>query len=471
MKYLRSYNTVLLVIFAFLASCANLPYQAKPLDTSKPLEKFQQKSIADPAFRDYLLKQGYTEQSIPFKSWGLNELTSTALYFHPDLTLAKAKLALAESNIEISGLKKIPTFDAQVAHSNQANDDIRPWAFGLQVEIPIETSDKRTIRVEEAQHLAEVARMDIAETAWQLRYQLNNDLIDYTENANNIKLLKNNLAIYETLINLYNKRLLKGLASNVEVSKVKLLKQKSQFELLNEEAKTDELVAKLATDSGLTIEQFKLIPIKTFNIENSLSEQDKALSVKPNQLQEEALLNRIDIRRGIAKYAAAEAKIKLEVAKQTPDISLTPGIAFEYGDRIWSLGFASLINLLNHNPTYIKQAEQLRNIEGAQFESLQSSVIGDVSLAYAKYQAVKNKLDQSKAEQQSQLKLMEKLQKQFEAGLADRVELTQASLSVAGAEQMLHRVEFELLRTQMEIENLLQRPLLEPASKINSQIP
>jgi outer membrane protein, heavy metal efflux system len=311
--------------------------------------------------------------------------------------------------------------------------------------------------------------MDVAETAWNLRSQLNIDLIDYTENAHNIKLLQNNLDIYENLINLYNKRLLKGLASNVEVSKVKLLKQKSQYELLNEQAKTDELLAKLAKDAGLTVEQFMLIPVQMVNIDTLLAEQSKALSVKPSKLQEEALLNRIDIRRGIAKYAAAEANIKLEVAKQTPDISLTPGIAFEYGDSIWSLGFATLINLLNQHPTFIKQAEQLRNVEGAQFESLQSTVIGNLSLAYAKYQAIKNKLNQSKDEQQSQLKLMEKLQKQFEAGLADRVEITQASLSIANAEQMVSGVEFELLRAQMEIENLLQRPLIESDTQLNTQ--
>lgn len=468
MKLLRSYP-ILLALLVCLASCTKLPYVAKPLETSESLQKFQQKSISDPAFKDYLLKQGYAEQNIPFKSWGLEELTSSALFFHTDLSVGKAKLALAQSNIEVAGLSKLPSVGAQLAHSNQKNGDIRPWAYGLQLEIPIETSNKRAIKVEEAQHLAEAAQMDVAETAWNLRSQLNIDLIDYTENAHNIKLLQNNLDIYENLINLYNKRLLKGLASNVEVSKVKLLKQKSQYELLNEQAKTDELLAKLAKDAGLTVEQFMLIPVQMVNIDTLLAEQSKALSVKPSKLQEEALLNRIDIRRGIAKYAAAEANIKLEVAKQTPDISLTPGIAFEYGDSIWSLGFATLINLLNQHPTFIKQAEQLRNVEGAQFESLQSTVIGNLSLAYAKYQAIKNKLNQSKDEQQSQLKLMEKLQKQFEAGLADRVEITQASLSIANAEQMVSGVEFELLRAQMEIENLLQRPLIESDTQLNTQ--
>lgn len=468
MKLLRSYP-ILLALLVCLASCTHLPYVAKPLETSQTLQKFQQKSISDPAFKDYLIKQGYAEQNIPFKSWGLEELTSSALFFHPDLSVGKAKLALVQSNIEVAGLSKLPSVGAQLAHSNQKNGDIRPWAYGLQLEIPIETSNKRAIKVEEAQHLAEAAQMDIAETAWNLRSQLNIDLIDYTENAHNIKLLQNNLDIYENLINLYNKRLLKGLASNVEVSKVKLLKQKSQYELLNEQAKTDELLAKLAKDAGLTVEQFMLIPVQMVNIDTLLAEQSKALSVKPSKLQEEALLNRIDIRRGIAKYAAAEANIKLEVAKQTPDISLTPGIAFEYGDSIWSLGFATLINLLNQHPTFIKQAEQLRNVEGAQFESLQSTVIGNLSLAYAKYLAIKNKLNQSKDEQQSQLKLMEKLQKQFEAGLADRVEITQASLSIANAEQMVSVVEFELLRAQMEIENLLQRPLIESDTQLNTQ--
>ncbi|MGV3581713.1 MAG: TolC family protein [Methylophilus sp.] len=468
---MRSQHMLLMIMLGSITSCTNLPYVAKPLETEQALQKFQEKSIYSQDFKAYLLKQGYAEQAVPFKFWGLDELTYSALFYHPNLSLAKAKLALAQSNIEISGLKQNPAIGAQLSHSNLANGDKRPWAYSLQVEIPIETTSKRAIKVEEAQHLAEVAEMDVAEMAWSLRHQLKMDIIDYAENTEKIKLLEKQLTIYEKLITLYDKRLLEGLSSNIEVSRIKLQKQKIQYDLSNEQAKTSTIIAKLASDTGLTTEQFTEATIQPLEVEALLVAHDKALTVEPIKLQEDALLNRIDIRRSIAKYAAAEANIKLEVAKQTPDISLSPGVAFEFGDSIWSLGFASLLNLLNQHPAYIKQAEQLRAVEGAQFESLQSSVISDLSQSYAKYTAIKQKLTQAKNEHLSQDALMAKFQKQFEAGLVDRIEITQASLNVLNAEQMVSNVEFELLRVQTEIENLMQRPLNESTSQFNTGKP
>ena len=85
-------------------------------------------------------------------------------------------------NLETAGQKQNPTLNGNIARSNQKNGDIRPWAYGLNVEIPIETGNKREIRIEEAQHLAEAARIDVADAAWQLRSQIAKDLLRYHEN-------------------------------------------------------------------------------------------------------------------------------------------------------------------------------------------------------------------------------------------------------------------------------------------------
>ena len=89
---------------------------------------------------------------------------------------------MRNAQLESAGQKQNPTLSGSIARSNRANEDIRPWAYGLNVEIPIETAGKREIRIEEAQHLHEIARIDVAETAWQLRSQIAKDLLRYHEN-------------------------------------------------------------------------------------------------------------------------------------------------------------------------------------------------------------------------------------------------------------------------------------------------
>ncbi len=424
-----------------------------------------QKSPLSPDFKVYLIKQGYKESELPFAYWGLNELTLSALYHHPKLDVAKAQLALANAQLESAGQKQNPILNGSIARSNQANEDIRPWAYGLSVDIPIETANKRQIRIEEAQHLAESARLDVADTAWQLRAQVAKDLLRYYENKALQNQLTSEVKKQDELIKILEKRLQLGALSNTELNAAKLLQQKTLYSLNSEQAKSAEILSALASDAGLTVEKFSQIPIKPLDTDAALLLQTKSLSTSAMQkLQETALLNRLDIRRSLAKYAAAEAKIKLEVAKQTPDISLSPGYIFEFGDRIWSLGFSTLLNLINKNQTLISEAIQLREIEGAQFEALQAKIIAELSQSLAIYKASMQNVMQVKQQQANQLLYSQKLQRQFDAGLIDRLALTQNDLNTELLTQQLLTAQFQALQATLAIEEVMQHPLFDDFS-------
>ena len=452
---------MLSIACGFLLGCATEKYEAKPLNVGQITAKMLAKDVTNADFKAYLVKQGVKEESLPFAAWGLDELTLCALYFNPKLDVAKAQLGLANAQIEIAGIKQNPTLNANLANSNQKNGDPSPWAYGLNVEIPLETANKRAIRIEEAQANAAASRMDIASTAWQLRSQVVQDLIEMQQNLADTQLLQTTLATHTEIANMLEKRVNTGVASKTELSTAQLAQLKTQSDLNNTQAKAAEIQARLASDVGLSLEKFKQLTIEPLDIDATLSQQTRALDSNfiNKNLQETALLNRIDIRRALAKYAAAEAKIQLEIAKQTPDISLSPGIAFEYGNSIWSLGFSTLLNLLHKNPTQIAEAKQLREVEGAQFEALQAQIIGDLNQHYAAFTAAKQNLNQAQSQYSSQLQHIQKLQKQFDAGLIDRLELRQASLANIISQQQFFAAKFALLQVAHDIENVLQKPL------------
>jgi outer membrane protein, heavy metal efflux system len=468
----QSAKTALLCILlaSLFTGCAKEKYVAKPISAQQTSAKFFAKDPLSSDFKAYLVKQGYKADEIPFKSWGLKELTASALYHHSKLDVAKAQLGLANAQLESAGLQQNLTLNGSLARSNQANGDIRPWSYGLNVEIPIETAGKREIKIEEAQHLTEVARIDVADAAWQLRSQVSKDLLRYHENIAQQTLLQQQIDQHNAIVNMLEKRVAIGVLSNTEVIASKLLMQTKKDALTAEQAKSEEILANLATDAGLTLEKFKQIPISNLEIESTLSEHaeilkiDAAKNLQTRNLQESALLNRLDIRRSLENYAAAEANIKLEVAKQTPDISITPGFIFDFGDKIWSLGFSSLLNLLNTNQlntsqTLIAEAIQLREIEGAQFEALQAKVIGDLSAANARFDAAQQNLAKAKQQQAAQQVYMQKLNKQFAAGALDKLELTQASLLAKLADAQIVSSQFDALSAANELEDLLQMPL------------
>ena len=438
--------------------CAQLPYQAKPLNPAQTSAKLINKDASSDDFKAYLIKQGYAQKNLPFAEWGLDELTLCALYFNPKLDVAKAQLALANLAVNTANQQQRPTLSGRTAHSDLANHDKNPWAFGLEVEIPIETANKRQIKVEEAQHLQEVSRIDVADVAWQLRSQIAKDLLSYYENSAQQKQLNNALTVQNSLVALLEKRLKLGAASSTELNAAKLLQQKAQFLSNMEQTKSAEIRAALAADLGLSNEKFALLHLKSLDIESALSNAPST-----GNYQEKALLNRLDIRRSLSKYAAAESKIKLEIAKQTPDISFSPGFAFEFGDSIWSLGFSSLLNLLNKNnalnQSLVAEATQLREIEGAQFEALQANVIAEVSQANTAYMASQQNINQVKQQLLAQQQYTQKLQRQLDAGLIDRLDLTQNKLNTNLLEQQLINAQFQQLNALLALENSVQLPL------------
>jgi len=456
-----SLSMLLLACFSQITACSYVKYIDAPISVEGVNHNLQQKSASSTSFKDYLLKQGYPDSRWPIQEWDIDALMYSALFHHSALSVAKAKVAVAEASIASVSQRPIPNIVGKLGQSNLANDDISPWVYGLQIEIPMVTANKREIRKEEAEKMLSVARTDLADTAWRLRQQLVMDIIDYEENQRTIEWLQLSEETQRKLVAIVSKRLEQGYASSTELALLSIEWQKKQNILRAEHARTPAIIAKIAADAGLQTEQFKPTHLARVDLANRIQVQDT--TIKSGKVQQEALLNRLDIRRALANYAAAEARLKLEVAKQHPDITLIPSYVFEMGDKIWTLGFSRLLNVINpQQKALIRQAEQLRSVEAAQFEAIQANIIANVSVALARYYAALQKLNQLDTTKNLEHVQFARLRKQFAAGHLDRLELTHAQLNNLNIAYQYLLVQFELLRLQANIETLLQKPLIAP---------
>lgn len=453
--------TFIAIITGLLVSGCATEQPAKPLSSELTTKNLLAKDPSSPLFKQYLIEQGYAEHQLPFIEWGIDELTLCALYFHTKLDIAKQELALSYLAIESAGVKNNPTVDGTFARSGQENEDISPWSYGLSVNIPIETTKKRAFKLEKAVKNADVARMNAAEMAWQLRNQIATDFISYHQTLAELQLIQQEITIQDHIVSMLEKRVNTGITSKTDLNSASLLAIKSKHALNIKKGQLSLIKAKLAADVGLSPEKFELINIKPLAIESTLSRQAEQLSesIESKTLQEQALLNRIDIRRSIAKYAAAEAEIKLKVAQQTPDIVLSPGYLFEFGDRIWSLGFSSLLNMLHNNTVLVEEAKQLREIEGAQFENLQAEIIAKINQVHTNYLAAKQVTEQAEIELSQQMALEQKMQKQFDTGLIGKLDLSKHASNTLVAKQQLISSQFALLQIANQIEDVMQKPL------------
>lgn len=447
-----------------LAACGFQEYIAKPIDPNALAQKINNKRPNDIQFHQFLINNGYSTEQLPIQQWSLNELIYCALFFHPSLDVARAQWRAAEAGKHTAAGKPKPTINANVAKSNNANDDISPYALGLSIDIPIETASKRDIRIENAEHLSQAAKLKIAQTAWQLRNQVTQSLHEYQLNQQLIKLLTKEQAQRQDIAAIYQKRISLGESSNVEMSTAKLQLQTVTTELNSKQRNQLVLLSKLASSLGLPLAQLEQMSLAdsldTDRLTTSLID-DHALS----DIQSQALLNRLDIRIALERYAAAEAKLKLEIAKQYPDIVLSPGYAYEFGDKIWSLGISSLLTLINKNKLAIAEAIQLREVEAAQFEALQASVIAEVNVANAKLAQAVQMIENQKNQYRQQQFNTQRMQNRLLAGEIDRLELTYAKLEEVIAEKNVAMGNYQLESSINELENALQLPLIENSIK------
>ena len=162
----------------------------------------------------------------------------------------------------------------------------------------------------------------------------------------------------------------------------------------------------------------------------------------------------------MADYAASESALKIEIAKQYPDIHLNTGYEYDQGLQKWGLlGFGVELPLLNRNEGPIAQAEARRKQAAARFEALQAKVIAELDRALSVYQMAVKSREGAEALLATQRKQQESVEQQVRAGAADRLDLLTAQLELAASELALEDGQTRLHQALGALEDAVQRPL------------
>lgn len=463
-------HLILLISILGFPGCSFQKYSEKPLSPVETAGKFQARSLQDAGFQNYLQSQGYSNSQSILNNVGLPELVYSAMYFHSDLDVARSQWRAAQSKLVTAGEKINPGISGSLEHHSRTDGGISPWTYGLAIDLSIETANKRQVRIEEASHLTEAARIELAQSAWQLRSAARNALLDWHVAQEKIALLGNEIAIRREIADMLQKRLDLGMASSTELSNARILLQKAQHLQDLETGQLAAIRSRIAASAGLSNEA---LAAATFNT-GMVAQRYPPATLPGQELRRAALLNRLDIRAAIARYAVAESRLKLQIARQYPDIVLSPGYTYDQGDNLWSLGLSTLLQLFNRNEGPIAEAMAGRDLEAARFLKLQSEAIGMQEMAVISTQAAWDALASAEKTFSSQQQAYEKLHKQFDAGQIDRLELASARLELATARTAVLSNEWSLFHAYGNLEDAIQKPLNQVSAQqppIESMLP
>ena len=439
---------------ASLGGCALERYEPAPLDPAASASAFESRSVDASGLKEYMLAHGHPAAEWPVQRWGLADLTLLAFYYQPNLELVRAQAAAARAQVA-AVTQRPPLAIKPVAqhHSLQRPDTTGPWTFGFEVEIPLSGSGRRAALSEQYGSYAQSAELAVGSAAWAARSEVRAHLLDCYAAGRTLELLEVEARDRRSLVSLLQRRFDAGAASAVELSSARLKQVEVESQIRDAQLGREQCLGGLAAALGLP-----LAAVHNMSLDFAAFQQTPA-PPSDSAVQRSALLNRLDVRAKLYDYAAADAAVKLEIARQYPSVTLSPGYIWDQGDNIWSLVATILVPAGGNKPA-IQAALAHRDAAAHEFLAAQGKVISDADAAQARYLktmegavAVQQIVDQQSARGKE-------TKKQFDAGRADRVELTLATLETLAVEHHALAARLETQRALGALEDALQMPLV-----------
>src|SRR5438552_5183125 len=301
----------------------------------------------------------------------LDALTLLALYFSPDLDEARSRLASAEAALTTARVRRNPSVAGGGGYTDA---EASPYAFQLNPEIPFETAGRRQYRTQRAQQLAEAERFSLAESAWRIRSRLRTALDDHVISTRELEQRRAEAQIRQEIVAIYERRLEVGEVATPFVTAARTDLSRVQLEIEQLQGRVIETRAAIAGIVGLPAPALDNIQFALADLEKPPTEQ----ALKIQDVQKRGLMNRLDVQRLLAEYAASDSDLRLQVARQYPDTVLAPGYSFGEGANSYLVGPGLVLPLFDRNRGPIAEADARRGASGARFLSAQATAITEM---------------------------------------------------------------------------------------------
>ncbi len=374
----RRLAVVAVLSAGLVAGCAT--FHAQPLHPTETAAAFEARRLTDPGLRAFLEHElGRPVDPWPPASWDLPLLTLAAAYYQPDLRVARATWQAATAGVQTAGARPNPSVSLAPQFVRNVEPGISPWVFGPSFDLPIETAGKRGHRIAKARHLSEAARFHLAEAAWKVRSQLRSRLLDLYFASQAEAVMERQQTAQARYLAALEEQQTAGAVSPTMMAQTHVAMDRTLLALGDARQRSLEAATLCAQALGVSTRALQEA-VLSFDWVETLADEPAA-----DELKRQALLRRPDLLAALEDYAASQANLQLEIAKQYPDLHLGPGYTWDQGTEKWSVGLSLSLPLLDRNQGPIAEAKAGCAASAARFEALQAAVLGELDRASAGY--------------------------------------------------------------------------------------
>ncbi len=444
----RTASVLAVLVVLPLVSCAT--YRARPLHPEASARSLTERNLHDPRLLRFLAIEEHRAGS---PRWNLGTLTLVATYERPDMPLVAARLAEAKAGELTAAELPNPVLSFRPSY-NTTTIAPSPWKVGPVVSFLIRSFAVRPALIARARARAAAAREAIAVTAWRLRGKVRAALVSLWSAERTERLSVTALAIARRSRTVVSQRFNAGMVSAADLTMATLAQERAQFAAAASHRRLRLARTRLATTIELPVSALDGVRLDL----RGISRPQPPDRLGP--LIHAALIRRPDVLAALARYRAAQANLRLEIARQYPSVNIGPGYRYDQGDNKFMLAVSLPLPILNQNQGPIARARAARRVAAEEFLSTQARVLGQIERARTDWKASNAELASARRVRASAADLLARRQAEFDAGEIGRLRLLGAEDAFVNAEQGALVASVHQREALGELESALYHPFL-----------
>jgi len=345
------------LVLVTLSGCQT--YQPRPLEPQTHLEALSARSVHDPSLKTFIdsLKNAIeTPPYDPTNGISLHEAERIALYYNPDLRIARLQAGLAAADSKHAGRWDDPNLNLNARRIADGRND--PWIVGGSLSITIPISGRLSAERERADAQTKAALSAVALAEWNTRIELRHAWNQWS--AARLRAQRNE-HLLKSITSLASSTTMLAQSGELPATQALLfeIERVSHTQALaRNHAQETMLQQRISAIMGLTPEaKLNLLPSISMNPEFPTPAFDIIIEEHP------ALIALHD------EYAVSEATLLREIRKQYPDLTIGPAYESEQGESRIGLVAGIPLPILNSNKQGIAKARAQRELARGAYQT------------------------------------------------------------------------------------------------------
>lgn len=429
---------LVLLLPVLLVGCAR--YSAYPISPVANATALSARRLNDPNLLRFLAAMGQ-----PAPRWGIDTLTLVAVYERPDLRIANANYAIARGGLTSASAIPNPVLGLSPSYNATAPFP-SPWKIGPVISFLITSFGARSASIKAARAEIVAAREAVLTAGWQERARVRNALLALWQARAQAQLASRSARFAASGLTVLSQRYSSGMVSATALNLQRLTAEQARF-IATEAIRRERLArAGLAAAIGLPKAALNGVPLDLTAFDHV--EAPRGLAV----LARQALVKRPAVQAALARYVAAQDRLRAAIDAQYPAFNIGPGYHFDQGNNKFLLTLALPLPIFNQNQGPIAVARARRRLAAAQFDQVQQRVLSAIETARTNWRASRDVTIAAERAADGTMRNEAAARSDFRAGATGRLRLVDAEQTAILAKQdaLTARIQARVALGQLE---------------------